>query len=921
MAAPRSARLFLAVLSIGTAAAQPAGLIMSSKGGLLLRAGTQLPLQARAGDILFPGDVVAAQESATILFCPEKAMVSLQAKTEVLVEQKQLKVRAGALGAPTPVSSCFLPTVDRTAVASQQHYGASLVRAMTTQPPALRLPTLPESERKAILAELPPESDDPVVRLARATVFEKYKLNPDAAQEYKKLAELWPDAAWVQSRLFDLENEPPDQGKSEGKTYALLIGISKYRSDQVPPLRFADQDARVFEQFLRSPRGGAVPESNIIVLANEAATTAAIRNAFETFLKVRAGANDSVILLIAAHGVAEPERGAFLVSYDSDPQDLAATALPMADINKLVREDLSRVGRVMAYVDACRSATIGTIASKTTSLNGSVERLQEAEGELFLFTASRAKEVSFEGPQYGGGHGAFSYFLLSALSGEADRNQDHVVDLNEVIEYVRGKTAEGTFDRQHPRDFGSMETKRALADVSKDGIQIAKWTGASQEPQLLAMAAAPGGAPGVARSLDLPARGGLAFESAIAAGKVLPTDPQGAFTLLSQLRTTLAPEEYLLKENKLRVDLEDRGQQVLLRYLTGDQVPQTRADFAAGSAWFDAALKLTPESLLLRSRELFCAGRTKLFDKQYGEARELLESAVRFDSTGAYSYNALGIAYLEQADYEHAIDAFRDAIRLAPYWAYPTHNLALTYSEQGNYEEAVKAYRQAMKLAPRYSYLPYNLALVYQRMNRRKDAEGAYRKAIALTPDRGEAYNALGYLKASAGRREEAERLYRTALEKDPGLLAARHNLAVLLADEPARTAEAIQLWQANLAKDPEYLPSILSLARALARTGDSVGAIRQFETAVRLRPDYVAARLALAELYQKANQPAAALDQLNEALRRQPRGSQILESIGDLETARGRDKEADTAYQSALELAPDNNVRKRIRQKLKSRS
>ncbi|MCW5978047.1 MAG: tetratricopeptide repeat protein [Bryobacteraceae bacterium] len=913
--------ILLAALTTAVAASQPAGLVLSATGGLLLRSGAQLPLQARAGDILFPGDVVAAQESASVLFCPEKAILSLQAKTEVLVEQRQLRVRAGALAPPKPVGSCFLPTVDRTSIASQQHYGASLVRAVVTTQPGLKLPTLPEAQQKAILAELPPESDDPVVRIARAAVFEKHDLRPDAAQEYRKLAQLWPDAAWVHSRLFELENERPAAANTEGKTYALLVGVSKYRSEQVPPLRFAHQDAEVFEQFLKSPRGGSIPPENITVLTNEAATTAAIRNAFETFLKVRAGPNDTVILLLAGHGVAEPERGAFLVTYDSDPQDLAATALPMADVNKLVREDLANVGRVMAYVDACRSATIGTIASRTNSLNSSVERLQEAEGELFLFTASRAKEVSFEGEQFGGGHGAFSYFLLSGLSGEADRNQDQTVDLNELIEYVRAKVAEGTMDRQHPRDFGSMETTHPLADVNKDGIQIAKWTGLPQEPQLLALAAAPGGAPGIARALDLPARAGIGLDAAIAAGKILPRDADGAFTVLARLRGSLAPDAYLLEENKLRVELENRGQQVLLRYLTGDQIPQSRSDFAAGAEWFDAALQLTPESMLLRSRKLFCDGRTKLFDKQYDEASQLLERAVRFDPAGAYSYNALGIAYLEQADYDRAIAAFRDAIRLAPYWAYPIHNLALAHAERGNYDEAVRAYQRAMKLAPRYSYLPYNLGLVYQRMNRRKDAEAAYRKAIDLTPDRPEPYNALGFLKASAGRREEAERLYHAALEKDAEFLSARHNLAVLLAEEPVRAAEAIQLWREALAKEPEYLPSILSLARALARTGDTTGAVSQFETAVRLRPDYVAARLALAELYQQAGRTDAALDQLNQALKRQPRGSRIFEAIGDLHAARGSETEAEAAYRSAIEYAPDGGERKRIGRKLKGRT
>ena len=41
--------------------------------------------------------------------------------------------------------------------------------------------------------------------------------------------------------------------------------------------------------------------------------------------------------------------------------------------------------------------------------------------------------------------------------------------------------------------------------------------------------------------------------------------------------------------------------------------------------------------------------------------RERTKRVVRFDPSGAYSYNALGIAYLEQANFQRATPAFRDA--------------------------------------------------------------------------------------------------------------------------------------------------------------------------------------------------------------------------------------------------------------------
>src|SRR5207248_3360458 len=85
-----------------------------------------------------------------------------------------------------------------------------------------------------------------------------------------------------------------------GKTYALLIGVSKC---QLLPreqwLQFAEADATLFEKHVLSPRGGGLPPENVLKLTDEKATTAALRNAFQTFLKGRATKNDTVLILIA----------------------------------------------------------------------------------------------------------------------------------------------------------------------------------------------------------------------------------------------------------------------------------------------------------------------------------------------------------------------------------------------------------------------------------------------------------------------------------------------------------------------------------------------------------------------------------------------------------------------------------------------
>ena len=65
-------------------------------------------------------------------------------------------------------------------------------------------------------------------------------------------------------------------------------------------------------------------------------------------------------------------------------------------------------------------------------MNSVVEKLGEAEGQILGIMASRPGELSYEGPEYGGGHGVFSYYLLKALSGAADENKDGKVTKEEV---------------------------------------------------------------------------------------------------------------------------------------------------------------------------------------------------------------------------------------------------------------------------------------------------------------------------------------------------------------------------------------------------------------------------------------------------------------------------------------------------------
>jgi Tfp pilus assembly protein PilF len=918
----------LASLSIPLAAEppkeQPVGLVLSATSAKLLRANTETPLAARIGDILFAGDTLRTESSpVTFLFCPAKSSDTLGPNAEVILEGAKLKTKSGKIAATKPVASCFLPQLVRVAVATQQHYGVSMTRGLA-KPDAQPLgrSELPPD----VLSELVPVERDisadplnPANWIVEASVYERHKLEANALADYRKAAEQWKDAVWVRGRIFELEESLAAQAAlaaaaiaPDASTYALLIGISEYQKlPQELWLQYAHADAATFAQHLQSGRGGGVPSENLLLLANKQATTAAIRNAFQSFLRNRAGKKDTVFIMVAGHGTVD-SKGSYILTYDSDPQDLSATAIPMQEIQDLVQQELSKVGRVVLLADVCRAAAIG--ATRPSNVNAAVERLGEATGEILGLMASRPKEVSYEGPQYGGGHGAFTYSVLKGLQGAADDNKDQSVNVNELIEYVRTQVAAQTNNKQHPRDFGNLDNSTPLSDLKKPGITLARYPilydSRNGQPLLLAAAQQTPLSSDAARDVS-------ALQDAIQAGRLLPTQPANAFTVLDRLRGEITPQQLFIQENQLRVALENQAQQVLLKYLTGDQQPQTQQDFDAGSEYMEAASRLTPESLYLEGRRDFFRGRAMLFTKNYPAAADLLEQSVRIDPGGAYAYNALGISYLEQADYRRAIPAFRDSVRRAPLWSYPLHNLALAYYQTGDYRNAVRSYQQAMKITPQYSYLPYNLGLVYQRTNRRKEAEQSYRLAMSLAPDSAEPLNALGSLRSQEGKAADAEKLYRDALAKNANLLAARHNLAELLAARADRQQEAIDLWRDNLQRDPGHLPSRLGLAGLLSARGDTAAAITEYQAVVQAKPEYIAARTALADLYVKNHDTAAAIAQLRESARLDPQSSPVYERIGDLEASAGHSADAKAAWQQALAHAPDKSARKRLNAKI----
>jgi len=213
--------------------------------------------------------------------------------------------------------------------------------------------------------------------------------------------------------------------------YALVIGIRYPHLAGVPvngvtldSLRFCDEDARAFAEFISSEKGLAFPKHNVSLLLNQKATRENIfteMNRLEMKLG-KAYGNSLVYFFFSGHGF-DQEQETYFLPADVDLQNLENKAI---SANQLVK----RLGRLnprqlILFIDACHSG--GTL---------DLSIVDDNYVSMAFFSSSK-NEQSYEETEFS--HGLFTNFLIQGLAGAADNQAGPdvgVVTAGELFGYV-----------------------------------------------------------------------------------------------------------------------------------------------------------------------------------------------------------------------------------------------------------------------------------------------------------------------------------------------------------------------------------------------------------------------------------------------------------------------------------------------------
>ena len=219
---------------------------------------------------------------------------------------------------------------------------------------------------------------------------------------------------------------------------ALIVATSEYDDPSLTKLDGPGQDADALRAVLAAQEIG---EFDVRLALNSPVD--ALRRTIEAFFADRAR-DDLLLVHFSGHGLKDDDGQLYLAASDTELNRLASTGVDAGWVNRLMNK--CRSEKIALFLDCCfAGAFTAGLARRAAGDTAGVKEQFTGSG-LFVITASDAMQYSFEGGRQIGQPpepSPFTKALVDGLrTGEADRNEDGVVSINELFDYLEDRVRE-----------------------------------------------------------------------------------------------------------------------------------------------------------------------------------------------------------------------------------------------------------------------------------------------------------------------------------------------------------------------------------------------------------------------------------------------------------------------------------------------
>ena len=215
------------------------------------------------------------------------------------------------------------------------------------------------------------------------------------------------------------------------KSYALVVGIDEYDTSYWPALSYGKKDARAVGKLLEDQG------FEVSMLLGKEATRDNILWTLSEEIAPKLTGHDRVVVFFSGHGetreVGWRDYG-YVIPYDGTER--FPTWISMAEMREISAQMLKARHQLFVF-DSCYGGSIGAKAVSNRESSGRgprhIEKVSGNRARQFLTAGGKNEQVLAGGPH---GYSYFTGYLLDALNGKADRDEDNYVTMSELSAYL-----------------------------------------------------------------------------------------------------------------------------------------------------------------------------------------------------------------------------------------------------------------------------------------------------------------------------------------------------------------------------------------------------------------------------------------------------------------------------------------------------
>ena len=267
---------------------------------------------------------------------------------------------------------------------------------------------------------------------------------------------------------------------SEGHRRAILIAASEFPEEpSLQTLRCPKNDVAGLAEALTSPDFGLFTDPLTFINDPSHSTLRAINRVFK-----EASRDDQVLIYYSGHGKQDTAGHLHLATSDTETGALETSSIAVGTLRRLI--DNYACKQVALILDCCFGGAVGKDFLKS-GVDDHLKQTFQGRG-IYILTASTATQTARE--KEGDDYSLFTKHILQGIrQGEADHDDDGLISLDDLYEYVKTRVPKEAPQYPTKWEFGvqgnSLFIARAVRTFSPERLRAFKQKIKDDEDYLL----------------------------------------------------------------------------------------------------------------------------------------------------------------------------------------------------------------------------------------------------------------------------------------------------------------------------------------------------------------------------------------------------------------------------------------------------